>query len=774
MDQAKRSLRKTVGVLINEIDGWYGSLIIRGIKEVAAKRNINLVIFPGRAIKSTFGDEAQRNIIYEIVNKEKLDGLIITSASLFNFIKPQESNIFLENFKEIPIVSISMEVTDSCSVVFDNKLSMYSVVKHLIEHHNYTRIAFIMGPSSSREAKQRYEGYLKALMEHNIQLEKNYVVEGDFSEESGTRAMEELYKHIDIEPQAIVSSNDQMAIGASRKLKEMGFKIGKDIALTGFDNSDEVNFFYPPLTTVSQPTYKLGLLATELICDLLEGNQVNRCVKVEGELVVRQSCGCLNLPNKKSLLCSENINKDKFEVALKNFISNLEVNKQDIVISILKHFTIPDASLNDIKELMCEFLEDIVYDLTTKNVTGRFIEKLNYILNENTVLKEQCSKWNNFVLSMRQSFVKYCENYEMLGLINDIFYTACILVNSILIRFEAFESYKFRKLFRETRQTTKDFNNALTLEELIVILRSYLSAVNIEKCYLCLFDEPVISNSNKNGSLPEKTKLYICDNSRDKITEKYFNVTDMLPDEYLYPENRSELLFLPLFVGKTHFGYIVFSMNNIDENVFESLREYISHSLNSQLLLSKRKKAEKQLQLANMKLEKYNAKLHNLTVIDELTGLYNRRGFYEQSNKNYERAIANNEGFILFYGDLDGLKEINDCFGHKCGDEALKAAGKILEKAFRSSDVISRIGGDEFTALATNISKPDSLNRILEKINKSFTHFNESKALPFKVSMSIGYSIFEPGSGRSIDELIHEADIYLYKQKKQKKCFTTS
>ncbi|MCJ7687905.1 MAG: substrate-binding domain-containing protein, partial [Clostridiaceae bacterium] len=85
--------------------------------------------------------------------------------------------------------------------MFDNKSSMYSVVNHLIKHHRYTRIAFITGPSSSIEARDRYEGYKDALKDNNIVIDKTLIVEGNFTEESGVKAVEALFKQIKINPE---------------------------------------------------------------------------------------------------------------------------------------------------------------------------------------------------------------------------------------------------------------------------------------------------------------------------------------------------------------------------------------------------------------------------------------------------------------------------------------------------------------------------------------------------------------------------------------------
>lgn len=771
MDEFFRNSRKTIGVLINDIDGWYGAPIINGIRKVALERDINILVFPGRSLDSKWRDEVQHNVIYSIVNKEKLDGIIITSASLFNYVGLTESNNFLANFKDKPIVSISVQVNNRPSVMFDNKSSMYEVVNHLIEHHKYERIAFILGPSSNLEACDRYEGYIAALNEHNIVIDKNLIEEGDFSEESGAKAMESLLKKNEIIPQAVVASSDQMAIGASIILKKMGLKIGRDIALTGFDDSDKVKFFTPPLTTASQPTYEMGFLAAELICDLLDGKKVNENINIQGKLAVRQSCGCLNIPNAEAVSNNYNSFNDNidFGVAIQGFCNNLDVNKESIVVAALQQLNLLSSELNETKKILYILLEDLKEDIKVKRIKGRFICNLNYILNENIIIKNRSVSWNNFILSLRGSILKYATSYEIVSLVEDVFYSVCILTNSILQRFETYEGYDIRKLFIETRYTSEDLNTTVSVEGLIKTLKKYIFKIDIKRCYLCLYDNPTIYPPNKVFPLPPRVKLYPCYDEEEEPLMEHFSPLEMIPDKYLYLEERSELLFMPLFFGNLHFGYILFCVNNFNLIVLESLCQQISHSLNRQMLLNERKNAEEKLQIAVKELENLNQELHNLSIIDDLTGLYNRRGFYVQSDICYNFASINNKSLILFYGDLDGLKNINDNFGHKSGDEALKATAKLLQKSFRNSDILSRLGGDEFTAIATNIDSAYTLNIILERIEFIFKEFNESDSLPFDISISIGYSQYTPNSKMHIDELIQEADSKLYEEKKRKK-----
>lgn len=160
-------------------------------------------------------------------------------------------------------------------------------------------------------------------------------------------------------------------------------------------------------------------------------------------------------------------------------------------------------------------------------------------------------------------------------------------------------------------------------------------------------------------------------------------------------------------------------------------------------------------------------RLHELSVMDELTGLYNRRGFLTLAEQELKVARRLGNDVILFFADLDGMKEINDNLGHKAGDGALIDAADILRESFRESDVIARIGGDEFVVLVmqnTDVKCELLNNRLQEKINE----FNEQVVRPYKVSISFGIATTGAHDPVGIDELVTRADKRMYEQKRRK------
>jgi diguanylate cyclase (GGDEF)-like protein len=164
------------------------------------------------------------------------------------------------------------------------------------------------------------------------------------------------------------------------------------------------------------------------------------------------------------------------------------------------------------------------------------------------------------------------------------------------------------------------------------------------------------------------------------------------------------------------------------------------------------------------------AQLRALSDVDPLTGLLNRRGFVEAANRQLTLAQRQNWGMSLFFLDLDGLKWINDEFGHLEGDQALIETGAILRKTVRRPDIIGRYAGDEFTILAfESADRVDSSDRIAERLRKNLTSHNESKRPDRKISFSIGVAHYTPGNTPSLDQLIDEADFKMYEEKRDKR-----
>ncbi len=156
-----------------------------------------------------------------------------------------------------------------------------------------------------------------------------------------------------------------------------------------------------------------------------------------------------------------------------------------------------------------------------------------------------------------------------------------------------------------------------------------------------------------------------------------------------------------------------------------------------------------------------------LSLTDELTGLHNRRSFFLLAEQLLRNSRRNGLPCLLFFFDLDGLKKINDAHGHEAGDLAIMASAQVLKAAFRENDVVARIGGDEFVALAVDIGEPTEL--ISARIRALVDEFNSSDHCRYPIGLSIGAICCSPQELKPLAELLANADALMYADKQQRK-----
>ena len=159
--------------------------------------------------------------------------------------------------------------------------------------------------------------------------------------------------------------------------------------------------------------------------------------------------------------------------------------------------------------------------------------------------------------------------------------------------------------------------------------------------------------------------------------------------------------------------------------------------------------------------------LRALSLMDELTGLYNRRGFLTLAQQQLRLARRGQRELVLLFVDMDDFKDINDRFGHGEGDVALRRTAAILQHTFRDSDIVARLGGDEFVVLASDIAHGTG-PLIVERLRAELQLRNEREGYPYRLSFSVGLATFDPERPPEIEELLATADAMLYEQKRHK------
>jgi len=197
-------------------------------------------------------------------------------------------------------------------------------------------------------------------------------------------------------------------------------------------------------------------------------------------------------------------------------------------------------------------------------------------------------------------------------------------------------------------------------------------------------------------------------------------------------------------------GEVVWALNSV--SLVRDVDEQPAHFIFQIQDITERKRAE--------------AALQSLSLIDELTGLYNRRGFLAVTEQHVAAIRRDEKTPLVVYADLDGLKEINDSLGHHEGDRALAKAAEILKETFRSSDIIARLGGDEFVILAA-IDPEESGEILMQRLQEKFDASNAQRTRPYDLSVSVGVANFDEDR-YSIEELMAQADRAMYEDKRRK------
>jgi len=165
--------------------------------------------------------------------------------------------------------------------------------------------------------------------------------------------------------------------------------------------------------------------------------------------------------------------------------------------------------------------------------------------------------------------------------------------------------------------------------------------------------------------------------------------------------------------------------------------------------------------------KRLEAEIREMSLRDHLTGLYNRRGFITLVEQQFKISQRTSRPMMIVFIDIDGMKGINDTLGHKIGDQALIDAAHILRQTFRDSDIVARIGGDEFAVMAIDAVELE-VSPFSQRLLRNIAEINAGESRPFRLAMSWGTALYNPEKPVSLDQLMSSADELMYRHKKAK------
>lgn len=248
----------------------------------AVKKNYNLVV---RGIDD-YDD-------FISIDKKRFDGIILISQS-------ESDNLLIYDVlqKKIPLVVLNREITENSvvNILCAEKKGVYEAVNYLVMS-GHKDIALIEGKKGFKSSLDRKDGFMKAMIENNIQIKNEFIVSGNYDVESGYMAMKKLFELPKL-PTAVFSSNDDMAVGAMKAILEANLKVPEDISIVGFDDSEVCNYVTPTLTTVRKPIREVSRIGAQKLLEIIEARETREengeKIYIDTELIVRGSVKKVN------------------------------------------------------------------------------------------------------------------------------------------------------------------------------------------------------------------------------------------------------------------------------------------------------------------------------------------------------------------------------------------------------------------------------------------------------------------------------------------------
>jgi sigma-B regulation protein RsbU (phosphoserine phosphatase) len=587
-----RHSRPTIG-LLSEVGGssYYNDLWA-GFAGAAPELDVNLICYVGGTINgSEYGFDSQRNILYDVVTGERVDGLIIC-GTIGNFITTDEFRNFVNRYRPLPMVGIT-QTPGLPSVIVDNEQGMRNIVTHFIKVHGYRRIAFICGPENNEEAALRYRAYVDALAEYNLPLDPDLVAPGAFIYDTGVDAIRLLLDERKVKFDAVVAANDWMAFGALKALGDRGISVPDDVALGGFDDTREAAASRPSLTTVRQPIHKLGQAGLEVLLKLLAGEQVPEQTMLPTKLVVRRSCAC-----------SEPVVAHAAVGPLKRKRKPLQeaiIARREVILSeMVQVVGGSEASLSAewAERLLDVFAEEIASGLAVGRPDGEaasqspFLLALDDVLREAVAVNSQVDDWQEALSVMRRHLLPCLTNVATLSRIEDLFSQGRVMVGRVAQWNWARQEVERMRRAEVLSYFSGDLVAAVETEQILDVIGHRLPQLDFSTFYLSFYD-------GREWRPAEWSRLTLAYDKGERIEVeaggRRFPTCQLVPDEMFAQERRYTWVVASLNFRENHFGCLILEAGSQEGEIYGTLARQISGALQDSLLVEQLEKRRLQL-----------------------------------------------------------------------------------------------------------------------------------------------------------------------------------
>jgi PAS domain S-box-containing protein len=585
--------RPTIGFLTGFRDQFF-HLMWCGIADVARERNINALCFAGNYVYDPEGFKIQANILYDLVDVEQLDGLVIWGL-MCNMLDPDQTRQFYKRYRPLPIVSVAQPMPGITNVLVNNYAGMRQAIVHLIEVHGCRRIAFIKGFPNFKEHGDRYQAYVDALAEYGLSFDPSRVAAPRDAAEMeqpdwGRVALRRLLDEQKAEFDALVTNDDRFAHDLLPELRARGIRVPDDVALVSFDDTEGSDCLTPPLTTVPFPMYELGRQAAETLLAQLEGQEMLEEVEVPARLVVRQSCGCVD-PKVKQVLAGPVTRTD----AAEPLEVSLAGQRESIVTEMMGALEKAVAGLSP--NWAEQLLDSFVAALTTaeeEEASARFLSTLDEILRQVLAAEGDIEAWPQVLSILRQQLLPYLSIDEARDRAEDLWLQAQMMIGEVGQRVQAYRDLQAEQRKRILGEIGTTLATNFDVNDLVDILVRDLPRLDISRGYLSLYENPQPYRYPQPA--PQWSRLVLAYDEKAPAGSprielepggRRFPSRQLVPEGILPRQGPYTLVVQALYFQNEQIGFMLLDGDQRDGDVYSMLRAQISSALQGALLVQR-------------------------------------------------------------------------------------------------------------------------------------------------------------------------------------------
>ncbi|MDR2591418.1 MAG: SpoIIE family protein phosphatase [Chitinispirillales bacterium] len=588
---------KNICLLLEGVAGLYYASLWPGIVDCAKENGCNVVCFAGGALRISPQNpyEVQRNIIYNHIDTSKFDGVII-SGTLNNFISEMEFAKFMERFSALPTVSLAPALEHIPAVIVDNASGMRGLISHLAHSHDCKKFAFISGPKGNLDADQRLDFFRKYLKELGIACDEERIATGDFSRNGGYKATLDLLKR-GIEFDALVTANDETALGAIEALLESNVRVPEDVAVTGFDDIEESALTTPPLTTVQQPLYEIGRTAVELLVTKMNGKEVPRRTSLQTPLSIRQSCGCFINPNHA-------LDRRTFSI-IQRLSNNIDHLKEHLTSELFSFVAMEmGASIDDedLREIASSFFDEV-----EGTRTGVFLSALNRMVRAATLAAAESDdilQWQKILVTIR----KFTQGLDpaRAEIADNLLHDSYNLFSEAATRQQAHKRLQAEQKAALMRSVGHSIANSFDIPTLSQAIVKMFPRLEINDFSLSLYDK------STKDFLNSKPIIALRHGKKDSMAQNdmFFPTKDLVLGGLKDSQEPYHVIVQPLHFKNEQLGMAVFKDGPLTGYIYDIVGEHLSGALQGALLMKKIQEQTLKLEEAYKELEVLRQKEH--------------------------------------------------------------------------------------------------------------------------------------------------------------------